>query len=171
MKPSDNFLQNHQQTKEAIHTAIDELRAELRACAASIQTAMERSDRSLRRIKDAHDKQYQPLGKIIVGLQGEFQKRSYDATSRAHAAETALRLEKERGDCLQQQIEKLKAAQHGGGGNVKLTSAIKKLSKSPLAAKRLAAACHPDKLPSEFGQVAIELFRLIQNLREHCSEE
>ena len=50
--------------------------------------------------------------------------------------------------------------------NSKLTSAIHKIAQSPVAAKRLAAACHPDKVPSELCDVATELFRFVQGMRD-----
>ena len=73
-------------------------------------------------------------------------------------------MERERADRLQRRVEKLEA-QCGDGVNAKLTSAIRKLSKNPLAGKRLAAAVHPDKLPRELEQIATELFKCIQRLR------
>ena len=82
------------------------------------------------------------------------------------AAERALAHERERTDRLQRRLEKLEAIQEGQETNAKLTSAIKKISKRPLTAKRLAAAVHPDKNPGEFEEVAKELFGFIQQLRE-----
>ena len=34
------------------------------------------------------------------------------------------------------------------------------------AGKRLAAACHPDKVPAELCDIATELFRFVQSGRE-----
>jgi hypothetical protein len=44
-------------------------------------------------------------------------------------------------------------------------SAIKKLSRSRAVGKRLAVACHPDKVPAELNDSASELFRFIQAIR------
>ena len=45
-------------------------------------------------------------------------------------------------------------------------SALQKLTHSPAVAKRIAAACHPDKCPKELSDVATQLFRWVQRIRE-----
>ena len=46
-------------------------------------------------------------------------------------------------------------------------SAWKPLQQQPLGdTKRLAAACHPDKLPSELSEAGSEFFRFVQSIRE-----
>ena len=72
--------------------------------------------------------------------------------------------EKVRGDQLQRQLGKLRAEAKSGQQNVNL--ALRKLTQSPMVAKRLAAACHPDKVPSELSDVATELFRFVQSIRD-----
>ena len=72
--------------------------------------------------------------------------------------------EKVRGDQLQRQLNKLRAEAKSGQRSVNL--ALRKLTQSPLVAKRLAAACHPDKVPSELSDVATELFRFVQSIRD-----
>ena len=72
--------------------------------------------------------------------------------------------EKMRGDHLQRQLSKLRAEAKSGQRSVNL--ALRKLTQSPKVAKRLAAACHPDKVPSELSDVATEFFRFVQGIRE-----
>ena len=72
--------------------------------------------------------------------------------------------EKVRGDHLQRQLSKLRAEAKSGQRSVNL--ALRKLTQNPLVAKRLVAACHPDKVPSELSDVATELFRFVQDMRE-----
>ena len=45
-------------------------------------------------------------------------------------------------------------------------SALQKLTHNPAIAKRIAAACHPDKCPKELSDVATQLFRWVQSIRE-----
>ena len=70
---------------------------------------------------------------------------------------------------LEKQVSKLqnslREARLTDGG--KLTSAIRKISASPKAGKRLAAAVHPDKVPSDLSDVATEIFRFVQGLRDN----
>ena len=47
-----------------------------------------------------------------------------------------------------------------------LHSAFQKLTRNPVVAKRIAAACHPDKCPKELSDVATQLFRFVQSIRE-----
>ena len=47
-----------------------------------------------------------------------------------------------------------------------VVSAIEKLAKSPAVGKRLAAACHPDQAPDDCSELATELFRFVQNIRD-----
>ena len=47
-----------------------------------------------------------------------------------------------------------------------LHSAFQKLARNPVVAKRIAAACHPDKCPKELSDVATQLFRFVQSIRE-----
>ena len=42
-----------------------------------------------------------------------------------------------------------------------MRAALQKLTRSPAVAKRIAAACHPDKCPPELSEVASELFRFV----------
>ena len=59
---------------------------------------------------------------------------------------------------------KLKAQREASDSG--LVSAIKKLAKSPAVGKRLAAACHPDKVPVECNKRAVELFNFVQGVRD-----
>lgn len=36
--------------------------------------------------------------------------------------------------------------------------------------KRIAAACHPDKCPKELSDVATQLFRFVQSIRESATQ-
>jgi hypothetical protein len=53
----------------------------------------------------------------------------------------------------------------------KAMSAIRKLSRDSTVSKRIAAAFHPDKVPTAMCEVATEMFRLVQNLREESAEK
>jgi hypothetical protein len=53
----------------------------------------------------------------------------------------------------------------------KAMSAIRKLSRDSTVSKRIAAAFHPDKVPTAMCEVATEIFRMIQNLREESEKE
>jgi hypothetical protein len=50
-------------------------------------------------------------------------------------------------------------------------SAIRKLSRDSTVSKRMAAAFHPDKVPTAMCEVASEMFRLVQNLREESEND
>ena len=60
---------------------------------------------------------------------------------------------------------KLLAAQQGTGSLSKMT-VIKKLASNRTIGKRLAAAVHPDKVPSELSEPAADVFRFLQAIRE-----
>ena len=75
-------------------------------------------------------------------------------------AELKLRVRK-----LEQVVINVRAQRAGG----RLASAIEKLAKSPAVGRRLAAACHPDKVPAECNDLAVELFRFVQGVRDSNS--
>ena len=60
----------------------------------------------------------------------------------------------------------IRGARSAKSGQRIVNLALRKLTQSPLVAKRLAAACHPDKVPSELSDVATELFRFVQSIRD-----
>lgn len=60
----------------------------------------------------------------------------------------------------------LKKRQEAG----KAMSAIRKLSRDSTVSKRMVAVFHPDKVPTAMYEVASEMFRLVQKLREEGSE-
>jgi hypothetical protein len=70
--------------------------------------------------------------------------------------------EKARADRLERQLNKLRAESKCKGQHI----ALAKLTRSPAVAKRIAAACHPDKCPSELSDVATQLFHWVQSIRE-----
>ena len=72
--------------------------------------------------------------------------------------------EKVRADHLQRQLSKLQGEARQSHRSVR--AALQKLTRSPAVAKRIAAACHPDKCPPELSEVASELFRFVQSNRE-----
>ena len=72
--------------------------------------------------------------------------------------------ERVRADDLQRRISKLQSEARQGQKSVRV--ALQKLTRSPVVAKRIAAACHPDKCPPELAEVASELFRFVQSNRE-----
>ena len=53
----------------------------------------------------------------------------------------------------------------------KAISAIRKLSRDSTVSKRIVAAFHPDKVPTAMCEVASEMFRLVQNLREESEND
>ena len=74
--------------------------------------------------------------------------------------------EKVRADHVQRQLSKLRAETKHRGAH----AAFRKLTLHPTIAKRLAAACHPDKLPSELSEAGSEFFRFVQSIREGHGE-
>ena len=74
--------------------------------------------------------------------------------------------EKVRADHAQRQLSKLRAETKHRGAH----AAFRKLTLHPTIAKRLAAACHPDKLPSELSEAGSEFFRFVQSIRERHGE-
>ena len=89
-------------------------------------------------------------------------------TKKASDAETARERESERVRILERRVEKLEKTLRETRGNRstnQLSSLICKLAKNPGAGKRLAAACHPDKMPAELNDIATELFRFVQSRR------
>ena len=65
---------------------------------------------------------------------------------------------------LRRQLRKLRLATKCNQRSVH--SAFQKLTRNPAVAKRIAAACHPDKSPKELSDVATQLFRWVQSVRE-----
>ena len=72
--------------------------------------------------------------------------------------------ERVRADHLQRQLSKLQSEARQGQKSVRV--ALQKLTRCPTVAKRIAAACHPDKCPKELSDVASELFRFVQSNRK-----
>jgi len=83
-----------------------------------------------------------------------------------------LQKEKDRSADLERRVGRLEKAmaaekaQRAAASQGCLVSAIRKLAKSPSVSKRLAAACHPDKVPAECSDFAAELFRFVQGVRD-----
>ena len=101
----------------------------------------------------------------------EYSHLSYMEAKKARDAESALSKEKDRTSSLERRVArlegaigKLKAQREASDSG--LVSAIKKLAKSPAVGKRLAAACHPDKVPVECNKLAVELFKFVQGVRD-----
>ena len=67
-------------------------------------------------------------------------------------------------DHLRRQLRKLRS--EAKYNQKSLHSAFQKLTRNPGVAKRIAAACHPDKCPKELSDVATELFLWVQRIRE-----
>ena len=67
-------------------------------------------------------------------------------------------------DHLRRQLRKLRSETKSNQKS--LHSAFQKLTRNPAVAKRIAAACHPDKCPKELSDVATQLFRWVQSVRE-----
>ena len=89
---------------------------------------------------------------------------------KAREAEAKAEAEKLRANHLQKQVLKLEKALREARGDrldVKITSTIRKMAKSATVGKRLAAACHPDKVPTEMSDACTELFRFVQGMRDN----
>ena len=71
-------------------------------------------------------------------------------------------------DHLRRQLRKLRSETKYNQRSMHF--ALQKLTHSPAVAKRIAAACHPDKCPKELSDVATQLFRWIQSIREGHGE-
>ena len=103
----------------------------------------------------------------------EYQRHSESENVKARVAERALEGEKRRGDRLERRVRKLelsagRARSQRATAGAGLVSTIEKLTRvSPIAGKRLAAACHPDKVPPECSELAAELFRFVQKARDN----
>ena len=102
----------------------------------------------------------------------EYSHLSYTEAKKARDAESALSKEKDRASSLERRVArleraigKLKAQREAPDSG--LASAIKKLAKSPAVGKRLAAACHPDRVPTEMSDACTELFRFVQGMRDN----
>ena len=67
-------------------------------------------------------------------------------------------------DHFRRQLRKLRSETKSNQKSIH--SALQKLTHSPAVAKRIAAACHPDKCPKELSDVATQLFRWVQSVRE-----
>ena len=80
----------------------------------------------------------------------------------------ALEIERDKAhvnaDHLRRQLRKLRSETKSNQKS--LHSAFQKLTRNPAVAKRIAAACHPDKCPKELSDVATQLFRWVQSVRE-----
>ena len=87
-------------------------------------------------------------------------------SKKAREAEDERDREKVRADHIQRQLSKLRAETKHRGAH----TAFRKLTLHPTIAKRLAAACHPDKLPSELSEAGSEFFRFVQSIREGHGE-
>ena len=83
---------------------------------------------------------------------------------RVMALEVERDQEKVRADHLQRRLSKLQSEARQEQKNVRI--ALQKLTRCPAVAKRIAAACHPDKCPKELSDVASELFRFVQSNRK-----
>ena len=71
-------------------------------------------------------------------------------------------------DHLRRQLRKLRSETKSNQKS--LHSAFQKLTRNPAVAKRIAAACHPDKCPKEMYDVASELLRFVQSVRERQAQ-
>jgi chromosome segregation ATPase len=138
------------------------------------QKNMDNHWRDLQVERDREHKAARASRAALLKAQGqleEYQRRADSETVKARVAERALEEEKRRADRLERRVRKLELAVARGksrraASGESLLSAIEKLTtRSPVVGKRIAAACHPDKVPSDCSELASELFRLIQNLR------
>ena len=89
-------------------------------------------------------------------------KKANDAVEALGKESTRVRRLKGRVEELEKEIRK----NCSDYSTNKLCSAIRKLARHPCAGKRLAVACHPDKVPPELCEVATEFFRFVQSTRD-----
>ena len=92
-------------------------------------------------------------------------------SEKAKEAEEARKKETLRANNLDRQVKKLEKDlrdARGSGLDMKLSANIKLMAKSRLVGKRLAAACHPDKVPPELSVDATQLFRFVQSVRSNA---
>ena len=139
------------------------------------QKNMDNHWRDLQVERDREHKAARSSRAALLKAQGqleEYQRRADSETVKARVAERALEVEKRRADRLERRGRKLELAvarwkSRRAASGESLLSAIEKLTtRSPVVGKRIAAACHPDKVPTDYSELASELFRLIQSLRE-----
>ena len=71
-------------------------------------------------------------------------------------------------DHLRRQLRKFRLETKSSQKNIH--AAFQRLAQNPAVAKRIAAACHPDKCPKELSDVASELFRFVQSVRERQAQ-
>ena len=69
---------------------------------------------------------------------------------------------------LRRQLRKLRSETKSSQKNIHV--AFQRLTRNPSVAKRIAAACHPDKCPGELAGVASELFHFVQSIRERQAQ-
>jgi hypothetical protein len=118
-------------------------------------------NREVREERDGLKRKLSHKNKRIETLHLELKLR--DATlSRERETIHSERLEYRR-----QQLDAALMRQEDG----KAMSAIRKLSRDSTVSKRIAAAFHPDKVPIAMCEVATEMFRLVQNLREESEKD
>ena len=122
--------------------------------------AQERESLRLRDSERAHKR-------LETGLDGLKQLRA-DLGLKLRKAELSRDREAARSRHLEHRGKQLEAASKRQDG--KAISAIRKLSRDRTVSKRMAAVFHPDKVPSALCEVASEMFRLIQSLREEREE-
>ena len=71
-------------------------------------------------------------------------------------------------DHLRRQLRKLRSETKSSQKSIH--AAFQRLTHDPAVAKRIAAACHPDKCPKELADVATQLFRFVQAIRERQAQ-
>ena len=87
-------------------------------------------------------------------------KKASDAIETRDKESNRVRLLERRVENLEKELRERRS-----DGSTKLSSAIRKLANHPCAGKRLAAACHPDKVPAELCDIVTEFFRFVQSNR------
>ena len=71
-------------------------------------------------------------------------------------------------DHLRRQLRKLRSETKSSQKNIH--AAFQRLTNNPAVTKRIAAVVHPDKCPKELSDVASELFRFVQSVRERQAQ-
>ena len=145
----DQLRREKERSDEAVQRANAELESERRAVRSS-QAARVEAERLLEKYRQLSDKEAKKARDVECVLNKE----------KDHTATLERRVRK-----LEQAVFKARAQRNAGS----LVSAIAKLAASPAVGRRLAAACHPDKVPAEYSDLADQLFKFVQNVRDSSS--
>ena len=151
---------------EALENEVATLRAETE----KQRNAAARCKRKLTGLQVANEQEAMRASTASSALKNAEDMADIEST-KAREAEEARKRETLRAKHLDRRVKKLEKDlrnARGSGLDTKLSSSIKLMAKSRLVGKRLAAACHPDKVPPELSADASQLFRFVQSIRSNA---